>query len=205
MKRLLFAIVLILSTCLAQAADKHVLVVNDSGYYLMVTPDNAAPRFEKIDVVIDVTKNGGGPTTPSDPGTPTEDPIVQGAYDAAKSVGNKKDAEVLGAVYTFFAEKLNSGEMDEEGLRKHFTTVRAVAERRLTGDWGAALKQFDEGQASAQNLAAYFDKIGRGLTKFAGTTPEAALAEDREDITGMEIIALIEAIMQLLKLLGVLK
>jgi len=204
MKKLL-TFLLMLSASVVYAGDSRTLVINDSGYYLMITPQTAAPYFEKIDVVIDVTSNGQTPTDPQEPDTPDEDPIVKEAERMAQSIGNKKDAEIVAAAYLFFSDKLASGEMDKSGFETAFKVARRIAGRRLEEDWSPAWKVFDEGMEKTNDLPSYLAKISEGLSNYANVESSELLNSEREDATGAEILLIIEAIVQLLKLLGVLK
>lgn len=191
------------SLATAQAEDKHVLVVNDSGYYLMVTPSDGVPRFEKIDVVIDVTKNGGGPSTPTTPGG---DPVAKEVTSLC-SGKPQKDAAALAAVYQFFADKLSSGAMDKAGFDIGFATARRIASTQLAGKWDDVFASLDSKMGTAPDLAAYLKSCADGFGNYAGESAPDILANNdvEEALDPMSIMAIIEAIINLLKLLGVLK
>lgn len=188
------------------ADDNRVLVINKTGYFLMVTPTTGVPRFEKVDVVIDVSD--GETVTPTDPTTPSADPIADAVEKIADKVGGKNDAATLAAVYQFFADQLKSGAMSGGGFRIGFTTARRIAAGRLANDWSDAFKKFDGMVDDHDDLAGALSSIADGLARSADESASAILESNvahPESIEVAGILALIEAIIQLLELLGVLK
>lgn len=211
MSKFLTLVIVLIGHSVAFAQEKQILVINESGYYLMITPQNKPPYFEEIDVVIDLLGNGPTPTNPTLPPTnpappaPKEDPVIKQAREVAALIGDKREAEIVGAVYRFFAVKLEDGSMDKAGFDAGFKIARRVAAKRLSPDWSDAWEIFDKGMGEADDLSKYLYKVADGLSEYAGYESSAIPTEEREQATGLEILAIIEAVIALLELLGVLK
>ena len=197
----LIAFLLLCTTAFAE--DTRVLVINDSGHYLMIAPTSGAPRFEKFEVVLDVRTG----STPTDPPTnpPTADPIVQEAHDMAAAIGSKRDAEIVAALYAKFSEMLSDGTIDRDGYNTAWAMSRLIVVNRLEhkGSWASSLDILDNKAKASADLGKYMSKISQGFAKYAGVEQSQLLSESRQDITGIEIMAIINAIMELLRLLGV--
>lgn len=196
---------MIMCMCVTCFAESRTLVINNSGYYMMIVPQDASPRFEKIDVVIDV-RNGEVPTTPTNPGDPTANPLEEEVKKIAQGIASNQDAALLSAVYGVFAKNIKSGAMSKEAFDLSFDVARRIAAKRLEKDWGSAFAIFDARIKAASDLGEALQSIADGLAAAAGTTASSLVeGQEQPEYINMEMIMIIiNAILKLLELLGAL-
>jgi len=200
------AITLLLFIVPAVAAGDLILIIKKDGSiveYNTTTGVTGPTKYQAAYI-----EQGVSPGDPPDnPTTPTLNPTAEKAYNAAAGIGSKQDAAILSAVYRYFADALSSGNLKEKDIRENFAIARRLAVKDLSGDWSGVFDSWDTEMKTVVNLSVWMGDVSDGLASFAGTSSSSLLersSDQPEEIELGSILMIIEAIVQLLKLLGIL-
>lgn len=101
MKRLLSLLILLIST--TAYADRPVLLIEESGYFLLRTVDGT-PTLQPIAHVLDRRGTPDDPPTPDVPPVPPSNELTKQVREWAREVNDPKGAQALALVYHTIAE-----------------------------------------------------------------------------------------------------
>ena len=218
MRRIIFGLTFLFFCCSISFGQQRILIISpETGEANWAEIKGGKQTLTPADIqIIILTSDGSGipdgPSDPNDPDTPTANADELRAFRLAESIGDKQESAIVAAVYRFFHDQLKSGSIDKSGFEKGFSLSRSIVLSKLSKDrkaqWEDAFEALDNAMGSTSDLTKYLSDVADGMARYSGTSSSSLLEgnlDQPQNIDVVSILSIIEAIIQLLKLLGVLK